>query len=108
MSFCCPKCGFRDSPCWRASHWMLYTQTCRIDELEPFEPDIAKRLREEIEFEDGPYWYKMAKSGRVYRCLKELKAEYKRGHITEKPKPYKNNGQITLQIACKTSQEQNP
>ncbi len=98
MSFECPKCGFRDSPCWRSSHWMLYTQTCRIEEVEPFEPDIAKRLREEIEFEQGPYWYKMAKSGRVYRVLKEMKAEYKRGHITEKPKdPY----QTKLKVAKK-------
>jgi len=87
LSFICPKCGFRDSPCWRSSHWMLYTLTCRIDELEPFEPEIAKQLREKIEIEVGPYWYKLVpKSGRVYRVIKELKNEYKRGHITEKPK----------------------
>jgi hypothetical protein len=87
MSFVCPKCGFRDSPCWRASHWFLYTLTCKIDELDQFEPEIAKILREKKEVEIGAYYYKMSKFGRVYRVIKELKGEYKRGHWQEKPKP---------------------
>jgi len=86
--FECPKCGFKDSPCWRASHFMLYTITCKIDELEPFEPELAEALRtSDGRLEQGPYVYRyVQQSGRVYRVLKELEGEYKRGHWTEKPK----------------------
>jgi len=56
-----------------------------IDELETWEPELAKKLREQNELEIGAYYYKLAKSGRVYRVAKELKGEYKRGHWQEKP-----------------------
>lgn len=84
--FVCPECGFKDSPCWRASHWFLYTLTTKIGELEVWEPELAKKLKEKQEVEIGAYYYKLAKSGRVYRVVKELKGEYKRGHWQEKPK----------------------
>jgi hypothetical protein len=86
MSFVCPKCGFKDSPCWRSSHWFLYTVTCRIEDLDPWEPELAKLLREKKEVEQGPYWYKLSKFGRVYRVPKELKGEYTRGHWQDHPK----------------------
>jgi len=40
---------------------------------------------------EGPYVYRgPTKGGRVYRVLKELEGEYKRGHWQEKPKdPFK-------------------
>ena len=86
--FECPKCGFRDSPAWRASRFMLYTITCKIDELDLLDPDLAKKIRNAGKrLELSPYVYRyVQKSGRVYRVLKELEGEYKRGHWTEKPK----------------------
>lgn len=90
--FECPLCGYRDEACWRASHWFLYTITCKIDELESLNPKLGKMVRESggrLEF--GPYIYRgPTKGGRVYRVLKELEGEYKRGHWQEKPKdPFK-------------------
>lgn len=85
--FECPKCGYRDEPCWRASRFMLYTITCKIDELEFQNHRLAEKLKESNgRYEEGPYVYRLAKSGRCYRVLKELEGEYKRGHWTEKPK----------------------
>ena len=38
-------------------------------------------------FKEGPYVYRgPTKRGRVYRVLKDLEGEYKRGHWQEKPK----------------------
>jgi hypothetical protein len=102
LSFVCPKCGFKDSPCWRFSHWFLYTLTTKIDELETFEPAVARKLVEakdskgHSEIEIGPYTYMLSKTGRCYRLRTDLKAEYKRGHWTEKPKPFKPNPQQVL------------
>lgn len=86
--FICPKCGFKDASCWRASRFMLYTITCKIDELQVCEPKIAKELiASGVRLELGPYVYRLVeKSGRVYRSTKEMEGEYKRGHWTEKPK----------------------
>jgi hypothetical protein len=86
MSFICSNCGTRDNACWRNSHWFLHIQTCKIDDLDIWEPEIAKRLQEEKEFEDKGYYYKISKFGRVYRVPADLKDEYKRGHIQEHPK----------------------
>ena len=44
----CPKCGFTDSPIWRNKMALrLYVQYCHIEELDDFEPEVAKELRKE-------------------------------------------------------------
>ena len=86
--FECPDCGYKDEPCWRSSHWFLYTITCKIDELEMLNPGLAEKVKGSSgRLEDGPYVYRgPTKGGRVYRVLKELEGEYKRGHWQEKTK----------------------
>jgi len=86
--FVCPKCGYRDEPCWKAHRYSLYVVYCRLDELEPFRPDLAKRLQLEKDLDDGPYTYHLTKTGYVLRVPRDLKAfmydrslieRYKRG-----------------------------
>ena len=80
--FVCPKCGFKDKPCWRAHRYMLYVVYCRIDELEQFRPDLVAKLRVYTDIEDGPYAYHLTSSGYVLRTTIELKAfMYKRDLI---------------------------
>jgi len=71
--FRCPKCGYLDLPCWKAHRYLLYVTYCRIDDLESFEPELAARLRKEINLVDGGYFYHLTKSGYVHRTTKELK-----------------------------------
>ena len=82
----CPKCGWRDNPCWRNSRWELYTQYCRLEELVDWEPDIVEKLKENYKIEEGPYFYHLRGKGFVHRTPKELRSMYERGHSTEKPK----------------------
>ena len=69
----CPKCGWEDSPCWRNARFYMYCSTCRIDELELFEPEIAKRLKEQTPIEIPPFHYKLTRYGWVYRTPIKLK-----------------------------------
>ena len=73
MAYVCPKCGWKDSPCWRNARFYMYCTTCRIDELEEFEPDIAKKLKEETPIEISPFHYKLTRYGWVYRTPIKLK-----------------------------------
>lgn len=86
--FVCPKCGFKDSPCWRSSHWRRYSVYCRLDELEVWEPEIAKQLKDTTEWvEIGPYLYKVSRTGIVNRTTPGMgKAEFQTHGFTEKPK----------------------
>ena len=84
--FVCPKCGFKDSPIWKACNWELYAVYCRIDELESFDKELADILRANKETEKGAYYYRLTKSGYVHRIVKEYKVYIKRGHMREKPK----------------------
>ena len=51
----CPKCGYREPPIWRnRMAKRLYVQYCRIDELEFWDQDLAKELKEKkYVFKDG-------------------------------------------------------
>jgi len=42
---------------------------CHFDELLVHDPELANRLREKNEYDDGLYWYKLTKRGYVYRLL---------------------------------------
>lgn len=89
--FICQKCGWRDFPQWRSHKWQLYSVYCRMHELESFEPNIAKILKEEIEYEDeyGYFYHYAIRSGIVIRIPSDLKQWFKRGHIEEKYMPHK-------------------
>lgn len=89
--FICQKCGWRDFPQWRSHRWTLYAVYCKLDELESFEPEIAKILREEIEHEDehGYFYHLAVKASIVIRIPADLKSYWKRGHTEEKYMPHK-------------------
>jgi len=84
--FVCQKCGWREYPNWRSHRWTLYAVYCRIDELEVFQPEIAKVLKEKIEYVDehGYLYHYAVKSGIVIRIQNDLKVFWKRGHTEEK------------------------
>lgn len=45
----CPKCGYMDSPVWRHVRHRIYTDYCRVDDLEPWEPALYALLEKKIE-----------------------------------------------------------
>jgi hypothetical protein len=96
--FECPKCGFKDSACWRNSRYVIYAVYCTLDELTIFEPEIAVMLQHEKEVVNGPYLYrKRGRANHIYRIHKELR-DFLDGHgITEKPK-HKDPFQKTLAV----------
>lgn len=103
MSFICPHCGFRDFACWHSSHWFLHTMTCKLEDLEVWQPEIAKKLKENKEIEPGDgYWYKVSKFGRCYRVPVDMKSEFKRGHTQDKPKSAKP---LAKELLCYSSEK---
>ena len=42
----CPECGYREPLIWRNTRWRLFTEHCHIEELEVWDPKLAKQLRE--------------------------------------------------------------
>ncbi len=64
----CPKCDFHEPPIWRnRMAKRLYTQFCRLDELEPWEPELFEELKKEgFAFHDGVK-YRLTKRGYVER-----------------------------------------
>jgi len=90
MSFVCPQCGFKDSPCWRTCNFRRYSMIARIGELEVWEPEHTKTI---LEAKGkwvfiAPYWYKHSlKSGMVNRTTEGMGVdEWKTHGFTEKPK----------------------
>ena len=94
--FVCPKCGYRDLPCWRAHRYFLYAVYCRIDELSEYMPELAERLRREKDVDFGVYTYHLTSSGYVLRILTELKAFIYRRDLIEKHMAAKDPRQQTL------------
>ena len=84
--FTCPKCGFKDSPCWRSSKYHPFAIQTRIEELETWEPDLVKQLKDNPRLDLSPYHYRLTKTGRVYRIPLELKSMYYKGKYSEKYK----------------------
>ena len=41
----CPNCGNKDPPYWRNVRYRLYTNYCRIDDLEMNEPELASKIK---------------------------------------------------------------
>ena len=77
----CPECGYVDPFCWRDAYSRgMEVQYGRIDELEEYQPEIAKQLMEaplnpknpirEIVIE--PYAYGLWESGYVRRRWTEI------------------------------------
>ena len=84
--FRCPECGFEDLPIWKACKWRRYAVYCYTTELEQFQPELVKQLKEEGWVHAG-YYYKITRDGRiVYRMLEMGKSEFQTHGFTEKPK----------------------
>ena len=50
----CPQCGFKEPPIWRNKLHRLYTQYCRLDELEDWDQELANLLKQNnYVFKDG-------------------------------------------------------
>lgn len=102
--FVCPKCGYRDSPCWRASKYHPFACQTKLDELDTWEPQLAKKLRKiaaqskdnTASYTEGAYYYRLTQTQRVYRMRKELKQMYHHGKYSEKHKPPLPTGQQQL------------
>ena len=83
--FVCPNCGFRDSPCWRNSRFVIYAVYTTLDELQLWEPEVAVLLKDNKRVEFGVYVYwRRGRANHIYRMLKELESLSREG--TEKPK----------------------
>jgi len=50
----CPKCGYIDPFCWLDAYSRgMEVEYTRIDELEQYQPEIAKRLKEAVPNKKG-------------------------------------------------------
>jgi len=97
MSFECPKCGYRDPPCWRNSRFVLYAVYCTLNELEIWNPDLVRCLRHHRRLEKGPYVYYLRGSvPHVYRIRKDLE-DYAKANKTEKYRPPLPKNQLKLE-----------
>jgi len=87
--FKCPNCGYKESPIWRASPYVIYAVYCTQDELLALEPELYNQLKDLVKKEYreiGPYTYWLrGRLNHVYRILTELRS-YSIGNQTEKPK----------------------
>ena len=63
----CPECGYKDPPCWRHKRHRLLTDYCYIDELEVWQPEIAKIVKEKKDVKIGHYIYHLTRSNYVDR-----------------------------------------
>ena len=76
----CPRCGYIDPFCWRDAYSRgMEVEYTRIDELEQYQPEIAKRLKEAVpnkkgvrEWQDKNYAYGLWPSGYVRRRWLEI------------------------------------
>lgn len=87
--FRCPVCGWRESPCWRASPYVMYATYSTLDELMFCEPKLYKQLKdlrkgERRRLGDYVYWLR-GSAPHIYRILADLEG-FASGNQTEKPK----------------------
>jgi len=94
--FVCPKCGYKDSPCWRASKYHPFAVQTTIDELVVWELELARDLKEQTRLDRTPYHYRLTRSGRVYRMPIEFKTMYYHGKYSEKYRPPLPAGQTRI------------
>jgi hypothetical protein len=71
-----PCCGFIEAPYWRNVRYRLYTQYCRIDDLEMDNPVLSKKIKLASALEedviDGKYIYHLVKGGVVVQRIHVL------------------------------------
>lgn len=61
---------------------------CHLHELEVHDPELAEKLKERKEFDDGLYWYKLTSKENVYRLLsRDGKQAYNLHGFAEHPRP---------------------
>jgi hypothetical protein len=74
-------------PPWRNYKWALYTQTCRIDELDDWKLVQLLKLYREC-FDDG-WWYYLSKNGlfvrRVPLWQKQKRIDMKKWKVNNDP-----------------------
>ena len=69
----CPKCGFKDAPIWRHTLRRLYTDHCHISDLELWEPELARLLKEKRYVCVAGVKYKLNRKGtHVHRIAAEM------------------------------------
>jgi len=67
---------------------MLYVVYCHIEELEYADPSLAAKIRSHGALTEGPYAYKLTKTGYVLRATTKLSWALSAHKITAKHKPY--------------------
>jgi len=94
--FECPRCGFKDAPCWRTSRFVIYAVYCTLDELSVWEPELAEKLKSEKRVDHGPYiYYRRGRQNHIYRIHREL-VDFTKAGKTEKYRiPPKANKRLT-------------
>jgi hypothetical protein len=71
----CPRCGYLDDPHWRPRIFDFEVDFCPLGDLEAFNADLAKQLRENKPgwtITIGRYVYKRTKSNYAWRMWKPL------------------------------------
>lgn len=64
----CPECGYEDPPCWRPGvPKRRAIDVCTIDDLDIWQPELAKKLRSDNEVFTKYYAYRLRPSGWVTR-----------------------------------------
>ena len=64
----CPKCGYTDPPYWRNKKHNMYTDYCRIDELEMWDPEFAEIIKAKKNIKVNGYIYHLTRTGQyIYR-----------------------------------------
>lgn len=63
----CPKCGYQEPPIWRHTFRRLYTEHCYIDDLDPWDADLAAELRKKKFVVKDGVRYALNKKGYVHR-----------------------------------------
>ena len=71
--YICPSCGHKDLPIWRHTLRRLYTDHCHVSDLEVWNPELAKLIKEKGYICVKGVKYKLNKKGsHVHRIAAEL------------------------------------
>jgi len=63
----CPKCGYKDLLIWRNNPHRLYTQYCKLHELETWNAELSKIIEEKRDVKINGYIYHINKAKVICR-----------------------------------------
>jgi len=69
----CPNCGTYDAAIWRGMMYLRYTDYCHKSELESWDPELFKKIKETprpAKYQDKHFRYSLTKAGYVHRIAK--------------------------------------